>query len=421
MNILLYLENKTRLNVRYFIRNQTYLSLATFVDIVSGFILSIFFARYLNKTVFGQYSLIFSIITILSITKLSGLQSVFPYAISKGRESFYPRVLRLSSLGSFVGSIILVFIAFYYSQPAKPEIEGALLITALIFPFINAFVYYPLYLSAKKRFDTQAIFSAAQSIIPNFFIVLAVIFNGNVAWIISAALIPQAILNLLFTYLTLKQTKNTGSYTEDIRYGLKLSVAYAPHIFSQSIDSIILAKFLGFEQLANYTFATNIFKRLTPFIKNLEAISIPKIGEMSEENIRKELPKKILMLTVLTAVFCAGYILLAPSFFRFFYPQYLASVFPSQVFSLYIIFYPFAIILQSFHKLRLFKEIATLNFTVFLIRVGMLLFMIPRFGMMGAVVAFVLDELIRFLIAFYQLKNIKASSFVRNTKQPKAI
>lgn len=408
--ILRWLSHFFSLDLPYFFKNHFFLSMATATDLATGFVLSILFSHFVNKTTYGQYVLIFSFISTLSVTKLTGLQSIFPFAITMKKEGFYPQVQKISFLSSLVGSAGLIAIAIYYAQPDKPPLMMPILLAAVVFPVINGLVYYSSFLPAKKMFKLFSLYSILQSTIPNLAIALAILFSGKIVFLMAAALLPQAILNIYFTYKTLQKVKNPETSRKDLLYGLKLSAIYFLPTLAAQFDSLILAKFLGFEKLAIYSFATVIPKRIAQFTKNFETLSLPKIGNLSPHALTRDLPKIILQFTFLTAVMSVGYIVFAPYVFNFFYPQYHESIFPSQVYSLIWIFYPLILVTQTFHRLRTLPNTTFFSIFSLVVKTLLLFLLIPRFGILGAVSALILTELLKYILAFVLLFRIKVSA-----------
>lgn len=394
----------------YFVKNHFYLSTATVVNIISGFILSILYARLLDKTTYGQYVLIFSFISTLSFTRLTGLSSIFPYAVVSGDEGFFRKAQKTTIFTSLLGSLAFVVIAIYYLSPDKPPLTSSLLVTAILFPFINGLVFYDQYLQAKGNFKTSSLYAMIQSTLPNLAIAVAVVFFPQIFWLIVAALLPQSILNVYFTYRTLRGVKKKISSSKDFRYGLKLTLVYFLPALFQKFDDLILAKNLGFKSLAIYSFANTIPRQISPFLKNFNSLAVPKLAGLPDEAISRDVPKKMLQLSLVTASVAIAYIICAPIFFRLFYPQYMASVLPSQIYSLMLIFSPFSLVTQSFHRLRLFKETVIFNWVTIIVKILLLLILIPRFGILGAALSAVSLEFFRFALALMMISRVKSKT-----------
>lgn len=401
-----FLGKKLGIDLAYFLKNHFYLSTATTVNIITGFILSLLYARFLDKTTYGQYVLIFSLISTLGVTRITGLQSIFPYAVMSGAEGFFWMATKFSFIASLLGSLFLIGAGLYYSLPGKPPLSNPLYLAALLFPLVNALSYYTSYLPTRKMFEQFTFYSIIQSTIPNLFIAIAVILFPNIFWIILAALLPQSILNIYFTYKTLKLVKNNKTSSKDLHYGMKLSLVHFFPVLFQKVDDLILAKTLGFENLAIYSFANTIPREVGPFFSNIETVAAPKLGEMSEKRIFTDMPKKALQLTAFNFFPVLAYILVAPLFFHFFYPQYSQSILPSQIYSLTIIFGSFSLITQSFHRLRLIRSTVTFTWLTFIARLVFLVILIPKFGILGAALAAVLSEGFKLLLGLVMLARL---------------
>lgn len=394
------LEKTVKIDVRYFLKNQVFLSSATLVNILSGFVLSILFARYVSQNTFGQYSFIFFLIATLEFTGLTGLRSMLPFAISQGRDKFYTTSIKLTFLGSLLGLLILLITALYYSFPGKPYLSPTLIMAAFFFPFVTAFSLYSGFFTGKKMFFRNSIYAGLQAIVPNVLIALAIFYKPETFWLVFAGLFGQAILNLLFTYNSFTFIQKSSELLSDVRYGLKLSFVWLVSMAFKHLDKIVLAKLLGFEGVAIYTFAILIPQQISNFLKNIQPLAIFKMSGLSPSEIRSNLPRKSLQLMVLIIPLVVAYIVLSPYLFNYLYPAYSKSILPSQIYALGLVFFPTTILAQSFHHLKQLSKMTTFSLVTPALRLILVVFFVQRFGLVGAAWAFVVYSFLEFLVVF---------------------
>lgn len=403
-NLLTLLGDIFGIDSRFFLKNQFFLSLSTIANISIGFGLSILFARYVDKTTFGQYSLITYFVSTLGFTGLYGLRSILPFVITKKREGFYPQALKYSFVSSLVGSIFLIAAAIYYFQPDKPNLTGVLVLTAALFPFLNSFVFYPSVLTGKNRFAAQSMYLIIKAVIPNAVLAVVILIAPQTFWLILFSFTTQVAIDLILTRQTLKLLKNKTTSPKDLAYGLKLSIIWLFPMAIVHLDKILLAKLLGFEGVAVYTFAILIPQQITNFLKNFQPLAVFKISLLSERRVELDLPKKTFALMLFIVPFVVFYIIAAPAIFNLFYPAYKESVFYSQLYSLGILFFPTTILTQSFHHLRRITSSFKFSLTTSIMRVIVVLVFVPKFGLTGAALSFVICSLIEFIIALTLVK-----------------
>jgi len=73
----------------YFLTQGSYLSIGHVISIICGFLLSIAFARFLPKEIYGQYRYILSVVAILAIFTLPGLKTAITQAVARGFEGSF--------------------------------------------------------------------------------------------------------------------------------------------------------------------------------------------------------------------------------------------------------------------------------------------------------------------------------------------
>lgn len=393
------------LDLEYFVKNQVILSIATSSSIISGFILSILLANFVDKTTFGQYSLVLSIVTTLGFTGIYGLRSLLPFVISKGRDGFYNQALQFSFLGSLVGSFFLLGTGIYYLQPDKPELFKTFLLTAIIFPLSNSLVFYQGVLTGKKLFLRQSLYSIVKSIIPALAIALVVFIKPETFWLVFVGLVSQTFLDVIFTKKTLELLRNTKKSNKDLRYGLKLSGIWLLPMATANLDKILIAKMLGFEALAIYTFSFLIPQQISNFLKNLQPLAISKMTSLSSDSIKIDLPKKAFQLSLFILPIVLLYIIAAPIIFNTIYPNYKESIAYTQLYSIGILAFPATILTQSFHHLRQINNSFKFTLSTVFVKLSVVLTLVYFFGLTGAALAFVLNSFFEYFVAFYLVKN----------------
>lgn len=398
-DILLLLSKKLKLDIKFYIKNHIFLSMSTVLNIISGFILSILFARHVSQTTFGQYSFVFFLITTLEFTGLIGLKSTLPFVISQGRDRFYITCLKLSFLGSIVGVLALLAIALYYFLPGKPPLSPTLVLAAFFFPFLNALALYGSFFTGKKMFARSSIYAAIQAIVPNLFIAAAILYLPQTFWLVFAGVAVRSLLNIIFTFRSLSFANKKKESPDDVKYAIKLSFVWLIPLVSQHLDKILVAKLLGFEGVAIYSFAILIPQQIANLLKNILPLAISKIGDLPIDQVRLVLPKKSFQLMLLIAPIVFLYIIVSPLLFATFYPSYLESVKPSQIYALGIVFFPTNVLTQSFHHLKRLKNSFSFSVISNFFRLALLILFIPKFGILGAAISFAIFNFLEFLLA----------------------
>lgn len=393
--------------IRDVLQSSFHLHLASGVNIVTGFILSVLFARFVDQTLYGQYVLVYSLIGIFGSTSLMGLRSILPFSISQGYGGMFLDSIRLTFLGSLVGSIGLLVTGIYYALPGKPALTFTFSLVALLFPFLNTLSLYPGVLVSKKKFKLQGIYALTQALIPNVAIMLAIIYKSNLISLIFVGLITQILLNAYFSLKTTKLLPNNNKSPIDVTYGIKLSFLWLLPTIMPYIDKILLAKYLGFENVAIYAFATLIPQQITAFLKNFQPIFIEKIGSYQKNDLHRHVSYLALQFSLGIGLIVLIYILTAPYIFRIFYPKYVEGIFISQLYASSLLFFPASLLTQMFHKLRKIKDTTVYTVITSCVKIILLLYLVPKAGIIGASFGVLLSAAFEYIFAFLLINAYK--------------
>ena len=184
-----------------FIRNTSWTTINQVITILLGIVLSVIFARLTSKELFGEYNFLNSVIAIVSIVAIPGLNTSMLRSISRNMDGVYIKAVKLSFMWSLLGIPILFLIGCYYYFFNSQVIGLGLFIAAVFFPLIYAPNNWIALLQGKRRFDIFAKYSIIQSIIRTSTILIA-IFSGpmNLIIIFLAFLTTSASTNIFFFF-----------------------------------------------------------------------------------------------------------------------------------------------------------------------------------------------------------------------------
>ncbi|MFA6184008.1 MAG: oligosaccharide flippase family protein [Parcubacteria group bacterium] len=386
------LGKKIGLDLPYFIKNGFWVSLRQIITIIAGLILYISFARFLSKEVFGQYQLIISIWSIVSICSISGLNTSISAAVANGSDGNYQSVVKKSFLWSIIGIPILWIIGFYYIKESFP-LGISLLVTSIIFPFFYAFNTWDSFLQGKALFDISAKYFSIQSIVNTLFSVLAILFyKDNLLVIATIYLGIFALFNVLFYQKSLKYINNNNKDPDVDKYGFFLTKISALGIVADNVDKIILATFLSPVTLAAYSIVSLIPIKLRESVKPLLSILFPKFIITNEDLWQLLKNKRAIVL------FFGIVILILSVFYYFFivklclllfgtnYTEYYSY---SKYFVLFIILYiPQNMIVRYVYAKKMNAVIVFSDTVYYITKIILSFTLIFKYGLFGAVVAF---------------------------------
>jgi len=402
-DIAKYYSPKVGLDLPYFIKGGFWLSVGQFFSLLKAFILSLLFANFLPKEIFGQYTFVMSILGVIAIFSLPGMVSAIIHAVARGKEGTYFKALKLVFKWSWLGSLSLVIVALYGKLVGREYGSLIFLILASIYPFYAISIHYIDFFNGKKMFDLQVKLSSIFSIISMIFIALTIFLTGSVFWIVLVTVLIQIFIQGYFSLILVKKyMENKKVSKQDLDFGKKTSFSLALYTIAEKIDNLILTFFLGFENLAIYTIVILLPNQLKTLSKTFTPLLLPKLAK---QNVNK---KQIMSHFWKLLLVCIGliilYTLFAPFIFKWFYPKYSNFVLLSIIFNFSFIVFSSIIFQNYLIKLRRTKELNKIfNLSSIYLILGSFI-LIYFFGLIGAVINRILYRIIYFVLFLLAVK-----------------
>lgn len=266
------------------------------------------FARFASQDILGEYQLLLSIINIVAVVSLPGLNTAVFEAVAKGFEGVYRKAVLLSAQWSMLGIPILFAIGFwYYFHWQQHGLGAALIAGAFLFPVLFSTNTWTSFLPARSDFKHYNIYLIIQSALAMIFISTAVLLKFHLVLIFLTYLFVFSLTNLLFYWKTKRGVKNDSESPDWKSYGYFLTKMNIITTASSQVDSVIIATVLGPAALATYFVGGKLGNVINDFVKNTVYVVYPKIAHHNTLNW-----KKYLGLFVFSAVCSAVLIALVP-------------------------------------------------------------------------------------------------------------
>ncbi len=387
------------LDLKYFVSGGFWKTIGTATTNILAALLMIAFANFLPKETYGLYRYILSLIGILTMFSLTGMNAAVTQAVATGNGGALKASVKYQLKWNFLMIFASWMLAAYYLWQQNTDISIALFILGFITPFTYTFNTYGAYLEGKKDFKRKSIFLIWSSIIYVAGMLPAIYFGKKMLWLIAAYAITSLLSNLFFYIKTLKiYNPPENKSPEAITYGRHLTYLNFINPILGQADNIILGHFWGVGQLAVYSLARVMPDKIGPFIKQIIGVGLPKLAQKTVENIEKVFWKRIFQTLGLGALLAAGYILLSPLVFKYLLPKYLESIFYSQLLALTFIFIaPIGYVGNIFISQKMVRPIALSSISANIIKT--ILYVI--LGIWGGIIGLVLAQLIYYFIIFF--------------------
>ena len=376
------------IDLTYVLKGGSYLTLGNFAAVFSNFILAFFFARLLPKEVYGTYSYILAWISVFGIFALPGMDRAVIQSVSNDFESSLILGLKKKIKYGSLGTLAALLLGAYYFYNGNPVLAWAFFVGAVFIPFINSFQIYNAYLLGKKEFKTQMLYLILSQLFIALILITAIFLTQNIVYLVGIYLLANLIPSLIFFLRTKLIAKLTGPKDPGIiSFAKHLSLINVVSTISGYLDQFLAFHFLGPANLATYTFAVAPPEQIKGLFQSIPDLALPKFSERSEEDLKKTIKRKSIILFIFAALVVGIYILLAPWFYKIFFPRYLDSVFLSQIFALSMLNTPATFIIPALTAHKKIKKLYWFNIISPVFQILIMTILTPLYGLIGLILA----------------------------------
>ncbi len=388
-------------DIRYILANSSWVATGKAFATLTAFLLSILYARYLPKAVYGDYRYILSVLSIAGIFAVPGIGTAMARAVARGFEGTFRRGGHFIFLASFGISIISIGCALFFFYNSNTYLGWGFALCALFFPFVEGMGNWRSYYDGKKLFKEKTLLNTLDQLVYTVFmasaigaIVLLQLDPGaSLLILLLAYTLGEGLPNVIFFLQTLKKIpKNAPEEPGALRYGLHLSAANIPATVANYLDVVLLYAFMSPAAVAVYSFALAIPEQLKSYLGIVTDISFPKLAVQSQNaaslrDLRKTLIMKAVKTSYVTCVIVLIYIATAPFIYSIFFPRYTEAVYLSQIFALSLVLFPFGVFNTALKAEGDMQKIYGYNVMAPVIQITALVTLIPSYGLWGAVSA----------------------------------
>lgn len=230
------------------------------IETVFGLLTFAVLARSLSKEQFAVYSLVFGFIAILRLTALPGLGTAISQAFARGLPGGFRHAVKLSFLGSLVGTVVLFGGAWWHYRADEVMIGRALLVAAAFFPLVAGLLFWRNAATGSERYVWLLWFDGLSAGLKCCAVIAcAYAFPKVLSLIVIAALFAPSMINILATVNQLhKVPRKAGRERDSVEYGFRTTLYQLPVTLIQQLDKLVLFYFISPEALAVYAVALRI-------------------------------------------------------------------------------------------------------------------------------------------------------------------
>ncbi len=297
------------------------------IGAVLGLVALFFIARWLNKTIYGEYAFVLSLYNIFSIFTNLGLTNAYMKRYhEKGinRDELWGTFIALKVLFTII-AVGFVFSFVFYFGPTFFHIRlydattPQLMVLMLLWMLIEGCVLSPF----RAQITTEVAFVSRSYLMVLETIVRVVMFILTAYLFLIHSISAQiAAIMLLFSFIGGKLTSGIGSMIFSgrslpkfkinkslaksmIKFAIPLAIAGPIAALSTNIDKVMIGWFLTSAQVGGYSAVQKYARVITNFAMALQGLFFVKIAQHHGRNNKEEIRDIVNYWTVFLSVFLA--------------------------------------------------------------------------------------------------------------------
>lgn len=414
-NALRLSEKYTKTDMVYLAKGGFWLAFGQVGISFIAFILSITFARYVSKEVYGTYRFLLSLFWTLTAFSFTGLSAAVVRAIAQGKEGAYRQSFKYSIIGSAPMSLVALCISYYHLYHNNTVLALGSLAIALLGPLFQLAYLYGSFLEGKKEFRFNSFFGIILNAVPAIALLVGTFLVKNSLTFFLIYLVAHIITGLLLCLWTYKKFKPNKIKSDNLlEVGAHFSAMNILNTISTQIDQILTFHYLGAAQLAVYSFTKAIPDQLKALFNTASILAFPKFANRDISEIRQSFWRKIIGFTLFTTTTSVAFYFAAPYIFEYLFPKYVDSIFYTQIYVFALI--PVATIIPvavlQAHTAK--RELYIFNIASACFNIAALFILIPKYFILGAVIAKIASRVFNLALSSFLVSRFFAAHSRKN-------
>ncbi len=376
--------------MKYLLHGGFWLTLRKLLTIATSLALSIAFANLISPTLYGKYKFVLSMVAIAGAFSITGFGPVISRAVANGYEGTLASMFRLKLKWSTLPSAIILGISVYYFINSDLILSSAFFVCFFLYSLSTTPAIYSFFLVGKKEFKSLSIYEAVSQLLLLVIMILVLVQgHTNLALIVGSFYGIKVIHNLFFYIRTSRKFVHNNNVDPIAKkYSLHLSFMNVIGRIAAEVDKILIFYYLGAAQLAVYAFALGIPGHIKSMNQVIYDLAFPKLSIYSVSKRKKIILHKIMIYTIISSFIVGLYWFISPYLYKFLFPQYLNSIFYSQLFSLTLILAaPMLFFNAIINAKAWYKDLYISKISTSVVKIVLLLLLVPKLGVLGAVLA----------------------------------
>jgi O-antigen/teichoic acid export membrane protein len=404
-------------DIHYLLQGSFWLVISQGVATVSSLVLALAFAHLLTKEAYGEYKYILSWAGVIASLSLSGLRTAITQSASHGHEGVLKRSFYINLRWSIILIVVSLVFALYYYINSHFVFAVSFLFLGACTPFMNSASLYGSFLNGQKKFSAIAFYSNIRNVLPALLLLGTLFITKNILTLIIVYFITNTLALLYCYYDTVKKhVTNAKDDPEFEHFGKHLSIISLVKTFANKVDSIFIFHFLGAAPLAVYSYATAIPEQLMSLLANIYILAVPRFAaHENAHTLRKAIIQKSRLVAFFSFPIALIYALIAPYLYRTLFPQYVDSIYYSQLFAVIIALATVNLVIGAYQDSRkTINDKYVSSFGAAIPRIILMLVLVKPYGLTGIIGAEIIARILYFSLSLIMLKREHAREKVFN-------
>ena len=375
-----------------------------FVAAVVALSVSVAFARYVPKDVYGNYKFILSIVGILSIFSLSNLGTAVAQSAAKGFDGALAEGFKINlrwSILVFLGAFALFG---YYTFFGNYALAFGILLGGCATPFLSGANLAGSFLNGKQDFSRATIyFGVIGVIVPALALTSTIFLTQNVLILVAVFFLSNLAVDYFF-YTRTSKLFNVQDATFDpgmLTYGKHLSIMGVIGGIAGGIDQLLLFHYAGAVNLAVYAFSIGIIDQVRGPAKALDKMMQARFTTRKSSHIADSMVNKILWMFVAGIFGAALFFVFAPLLYGLLFPAYMDAVPYARAYALGFLALGAIPIGSYFISHKMIHEQYIMNVGGSILQIAFMIAGVVGWGLWGLIIARVTASILSALIMLF--------------------
>lgn len=373
------------------------------VVFVLFFLLNAYLTRKLGIEGFGRWSYFYSFVNIIALVSYFGINaSSRKYAAQYNKKRKINNViyssLKLRIIFSFIFSIL---VAIFHAQLANilgmEELTQLFLLAAPLIFFMGLIDFSKQIFTGLHRIKYTFLVSFLDFFLKLVLVVSFFYFAVTLSNIVYSFVLASAFSSLIGIWFLYKRfwkgiTEKKDLTSKIFKYSLPLFVTGIGFLIATELDTLMLGILSSDYEVGRYALAKKIVQKLPHISTALAMGAMPvfaKLNSSNKEKLKKLFDKLLKTNALIFIPISIGIIFLGKIFVPLVFGEdFIASVLPLQILTIYLLSFSFSIFLSSFLDYRgLAKKRARNMIVSIVLNIILNLVLIPKYGAIGTAIA----------------------------------